>query len=342
MDYVYEGITYTKEYATANPPKINKIANASIDYSIYHGVGEGWNTTETRPWASLFEYSTNITGYNSNLTVDGGFVEMNAESSAILYQDLYTYEKDVIRWTLQHAVRTSQGAPSPQSMKVGIGAPERDADGNIVAASGINNATQSKIDTNTEAVYDASGCTGNNGYAGNGLEYLSLNTSNNAQWFTASGVYCIPEGQTVTRFAFIATQQTNLSTGNLLDNITFSTLIGNLTAIHNSDGSATLKGYWGDTDSSKKLEIKIGSTVHQVVMSSVLHQNFEITIPASTIGSAESLEVYHEDYSAAKRTLAILNKRTITAYQDPKNTSDYYSTFLNTRGPVWKLTRLTS
>ncbi|MCR4995556.1 MAG: hypothetical protein K6A32_09345 [Bacteroidales bacterium] len=95
--------------------------------------------------------------------------------------------------------------------------------------------------------------------------------------------------------------------------------------MHNADGTATLKGYWGETDDSKKLKIVIGSKIYDVDMTSVEGKNFVIHIPAATIGSATMIEVYHQDYVAAKRSVGV--PFIISAHEDPQNAGHYYSTF---------------
>ena len=98
---------------------------------------------------------------------------------------------DVIRWSLDHAFRLNYG--DVQAMKVEIGAPQRNADNSIVAATGVNDAIDSKIIDNTKATYTSGGYTGNNGYAGD-FTYLKLNKNDHttarppfrAKWHAAS------------------------------------------------------------------------------------------------------------------------------------------------------------
>ena len=295
----------------------NEMTGNSPGYDVYwseikpNGVGGGWNTTETQIYAhGEFEWVNGMSVYNPTLADNGKneghgyFIEMNACNSAVLYQDLATHDHDVIRWSLQHAVRTGDGWADPQSMRVEIGAPQRDGSNNIVAASGVNEAVDAKIIASTKATYNASGYSGYNGYAGD-YSGLSLPKSYSSQWYTVTGVYSIPQGQDVTRFAFISTNTTTPGGGNLLDNITFSTLIGNLSARQLVNDDVEVKGYWGETDSSKKLKVVIGSTTHSISMTSVTERNFVMIIPSTTIGSETSVEVYHEDYESAGRTIVV-------------------------------------
>ena len=308
--------------------------NSSNPNAVYwtevnpNGIGEGWNTTETQVYDhGLFEWVSGMNVYNSTLNTNGNnnghgyFLEMNACNSAVLYQDLPTNGHDVIRWSLQHAVRTGSWA-DPQSMRVEIGAPQRDGSNNIVAASGVNEAVDAKIIASTKATYNASGYSGYNGYAGD-YSGLSLPISYNTQWYTVTGVYSIPQGQDVTRFAFTATSTYNAGGGNLLDNITFSTIFGNLSA-HQVEGDAVeLKGYWGESDAAKTMKVVIGSTTHTVDMSSVRGHSFTITIPAATIGSENALTVYHQDYYDARLTIYIAPTYSVELASGTANASDW-------------------
>ena len=215
-------------------------------------------------------------------------------------------------------------------MYVTIGDPKRDEAGKIVAAEGVgvvsNNTIDDQIKTNIQddgkAEYRYSNgsfvATGSAAYANPGeLEGLSVQKSDKT-WHDASGIYIVPEGQEVTRFAFCADASSfqtgdnasQLSGGNFLDNITFSTLIGNLKVIKQGDGTVKISGYWGEQvdNKNKKLLVKFSETdIKQIDMSDVCGKNFEITIPASVILDAPgtTLEVYHQDYEEVKRTVTI-------------------------------------
>ena len=300
-----------------------------------NGIGEGWNTTETQLYDhGLFEWTSGMGGYNSTLNGNGNnnghgsFLEMNVCNSAVLYQDLRTNGNDVIRWSLDHAVRTNCGA-NIQSVRVEVGAPEYSG-ASIVAASGVNDNINSHIQPSSRVIYRASGITNPSnatyGFNGSNLEKLSLSqtaSSDNANWHTVTGVYVIPSGQAVTRFGFIAEVESSAGCGNLLDNLTFSTLIGNLSA-HLVEGDAVeLKGYWGESDADKKMKVDIGSTTHTVDMSSVRGHSFTITIPAATIGSETSVTVYHEDYYSARLTIYIAPTYSVELASGTVNASDW-------------------
>ena len=318
MGFVYNGTSYTTYNQAQGLNTTNYISS-----SIPNGVNGGWNTTENRLlYNTLFEYNK---GSGYGLTKEH-FIEMNAWNSAVFYQDLTTYGGDVIRWTLQHAVRKDYGG-DPQTMRVEIGAPNY-SDGKIVAASGVNASVNSQIQQDTMGKYESSGVTqgaGKVAFANEAeLVNLSVAKSTFGTWKDVAGVYVVPDGQSVTRFAFIATTSTTPDGGNLLDDITFSTLIGNLSISGDSNDNAVVKGYWGDTDASKSLVIEIGSDKYEVDMSAVCPGNFSITIPSEKLGDAESITVYHEDYSSASRSMD-LHQHTLVYEADGATLSAYCS-----------------
>lgn len=326
IDYVYNGVTYTYETRDISLGSKNTITS-----SIRKGVDEGWNTTEINPYqGNLFEVWPTEQGKmpaesertNRDLTKNGSyFIEMNTTNPAALYQDLSTQGGDVIKWTLQHADRAGHGFQE-QRMYVMIGAPKME-NGQIVAATGVKD----QIDTNiveagkAEYRYDSVKQTGvvsgSSARANlNELKGLSVN-KDERKWCTAAGIYVVPEGQDVTRFAFCADGSSKkaeesadlLSGGNFLDNITFSTLIGSLKATKQSDNSVKVTGYWGDSDDTKKLIVDFGSSDKEAVdMSDVCGQYFEITIPAKKISDAQKVAVYHEDYRTATKEVPITHE----------------------------------
>ena len=200
-------------------------------------------------------------------------------------------------------------------MRVIVGAPKEE--GNVTN-------TDPNITEASKGLYESTGVTNPSGvtlaYAGS-LENLDLPAGSSSTWYDCSGIYIVPEGQTVTRFAFEADLPTS-GYGNLLDDITFSTLIGNLSISGDSDGNAVVKGYWGDTDTSKSLVIKIGSETYEVDMSAVCPGNFSITVSADMLGSADKITVYHEDYSSASKSMD-LHQHTLTYEADGATLSAY-------------------
>ena len=320
MPFKYNG-TWYNEWSSSSP-------NTGTYWTAVNpnGIGEGWNTTETQVFEhGLFEWINHMHVFNNILYNNGNnaghdfFLEMNACNSAVLYQDLPTNGHDVIRWSLDHAVRLDCGA-NIQSVRVEVGAPEYSG-ANIVAASGVNNDVNSHIQSSSKVIYRSSGITNPSnatyGFNGSNLGKLSLSqtaSSDNASWHTVTGVYVIPSGQAVTRFGFIAEVESDAGCGNLLDNLTFSTLIGNMTATYGTNNSVIISGYWGDTDASKQLVVNVGNQTFNVDMSSVIGQNFTVTIPGSCIGTNfTQVTFYHEDYPSASRTISVNLPITATA-----------------------------
>ena len=319
MVFTYQGVTYntcpdTKSLDTTGDDSETGYAQNVV----FNGVGGGWNTTERTIWrSSLFEITNSTDGthnyqHNSSIPQTNKYVEMNNFHSCMLYQDLRTNSHDVIRWTLKHAVTTA--GDDYQPIRVEIGAPNRDSNGNIVNASGWASSLNPQIVPSTKAIYRYDGVTDKDGKtskigfgSATDLQYLRLHNTDEDQrsgWWTAQGVYAIPEGQTVTRFGFIS-EAVKKNQGNLLDAITFSTLIGNLSAQQLANNDVEVKGYWGETEPSKRFKVVIDGTTHSIDMSSVSGKNFRILIPASIIGTATSVEAYHEDYQVAEKSIAV-------------------------------------
>ena len=289
MEYDQNGEHRTRENAI----------NDGYPTAVYpNGPDGGWNTTETQKYGpSFFEWTDAYGTYGvPQAATHGFFIEMNAHHNAVLSQDLVTYGGDVIRWSLRHGNRSYTGE---QEVRVEIGAPNGDA-------TGIGGDVNSNIKAESKATYTASGVTNPTGatygYDGS-LAALKL-PSSPCDWYDVFGIYQIPEGQDVTRFAFIAVSPTS-GTGNLLDDLTFSTIIGNLKSVANDDGTVTISGYWGDENVAKHLRMELDGEIYDLDMSNIHSQNFTVTIPRSLIGEATSFVAYHEDYPNAKRIVVV-------------------------------------
>lgn len=317
VPFKLNGTTYTREILNSG----KSFLGGTYVEIIYNGTNEGWNTTSDRIYddGKLFDWTKRTNNILASHAIDAtyneylqnapsySFIEMNGFEASVFFQDLNTIGGDVIRWTLNHGIRPTDIAPLQQNISVEIGAPNKN-NGKIVLAHGTGDDLFTEIEPSSSAKYTKDGVTNgslNSGYANNDeLKYLSLSkTTQNQTWYDARGVYVIPNDQTVTRFAFIS--DVNNADGNLLDDITFSTLIGNLTATLNEDKTVTVSGYWGETDPSKHLIIKIGETEHKLDMSSI-SGNFTFDISEELIGEETYIEVYHEDYESAKRIVKIV------------------------------------
>lgn len=348
--FVVNGITYTK--VTSPAP------TGSVNPAIPNGVGKGWNTTETSPYqGSLFEV-WNIHNLPADkdrtfpAAIGEQFIEMNANNPAALYQDLPTKGGDVIKWTLQHAARNGHGF-NEQRMYVTVGAPERDSNDQIVAATGVSDSINTKIQDAGMAKYCYDGTKeegekefveGSTGFFKAGeLKGLSvLKTDSN--WHDVAGIYIVPEGQEVTRFAFCADstskmegENNSLSGGNFLDNITFSTLIGDLKATKQSGVGVKITGYWGETDENKNLYVQIldsGENVketHEIDMKSVGQGNFVITVPESKVSDSDNIKIYHQDYPNATKTITVSHQH---EWQYEVDSNKLYAYCSSTTPPV--------
>lgn len=292
IDFAVGETRYTRETRDSVP-------SGSVSAHYPNGVDMGWNTTETVIYGdTLFEYSDRWWEYmDDGETFHGYFIEMNANNNAVFSQDLTTHGGDVVHWTFRHGYRQTG---DEQSIRVEIGAPAG-------AASGVGSEVDANIVAATKAVYTGAGVTNPDGAEygyEDSLGNLCLPDGTWCNWYDVSGLYLIPEGQDVTRFAFMAISP-NGGCGNLLDDLTFSTLIGNLKAKANDDGSVTFTGYWGDADTSKHLRMEFNGLPYDLDMSGVLDHNFTVTVPYSLIGGAMEIDVYHQDYPQAKRKVIV-------------------------------------
>ncbi len=323
--FEYGGQTYTTAYLKANAGDILKTCSGTVTRKLWNGVGEGWNTTEVNlfPYGKVYDWTKKVNGnfvpyavqatYTSSFEkdTDFSFIEMNGFVQNVFYQDLATTGGDVIRWTLNHAYRgNSSDAGAVEQINVQIGAPETDSNGALVPAT---TDLDPKIKTAGKAKFNYNGVDNSTGTYGfgktNELANLSLTTV--AGWQDARGVYIIPDGQNVTRFAFISELPSGSANGNLLDSITFSTLIGNLNAYAEWDSTVVVTGYWGETDSEKQLYVEFFNETgtkldtELLTMSSVSGKNFKIVIPESAIKGAKTVKIYHQDYESAAKTITI-------------------------------------
>ena len=312
-------VTYSK--SMLDDYSSSKFLDSTEVELIYNGTNGGWNTTTNIIYddGKLFDWTKKSNGafvkhainatYNGSLQTGSNysFIEMNGHEAAVFYQDLNTIGGDVIRWTLNHGIRPTYEAPSQQNISVEIGAPNM-KNGEIVTAHGTGDDLYTEIESTSSAKYTKDGVVNGSLESGSAnieeLKYLSLSKSSQAdKWYDARGVYVIPNNQNVTRFAFRS--DVNNADGNLLDEITFSTLIGNLSATLNEDKTVTVKGYWGETDPSKKLVLTIGEDDYFLDMSNI-DGNFKFDINEEMIGAETYIEVYHEDYEQVKKTVKIV------------------------------------
>ncbi len=334
--FVYDNNVYTTlSLETKAGTILTDVGGKDVSSKLWNGVDGGWNTTETTlfTYGKLYDWTKKVNGsfikyavqatYVStfNSLTDFSFIEMNGYHPCVFYQDLTTHGKDVIRWTLKHARRVSS---EEERIAVQIGAPETDSDGKLLPATASTDSDplNPKIKKDGWAKFNYNGVTNNDsehpyGFGNTSdLRYLTITTSDAlGTWLPASGVYIVPEKQDVTRFAFISelpsASSANSANGNLLDSITFDTLIGNLNAYADWDASVVISGYWGETTTTKQLwvelldENKNTLATEKIDMSSVSKKNFKVVIPQSVVTSAKYVKIYHQDYVSAAETIEI-------------------------------------
>ena len=82
---------------------------------------------------------------------------MNADNASIFSQDLITYPGDVIRWTLDHAVRNC--GDDYQTIRLLVGAPKKNGSSTLYP-SGINNYKNANIVESSQAIFNYNEVTG--------------------------------------------------------------------------------------------------------------------------------------------------------------------------------------
>lgn len=234
---------------------------------------------------------------------------MNSVNPAVLYQNIDTNPTDIILWKLKHASRNSPGAPAEQNMEVWIG---KDDESNQPVG------TDPKITENL-VQYTSDGAIGAEHYEQGILSELSAlklskiedweNEPN--QWKEAKAVYVVPEGQTKTRFAF--TSLSEGTSGNLLDEIYFETLLGNIKIDSESDeNNIIITGYWAPIEENDNINIKyylkdldnetieVDGTIDMSALFQSGESGFKASIPKKGLENGNyQLEIWHEHYSEA-------------------------------------------
>ena len=284
--------------------------------------GAPWNTSDT----SFDFFVKNDTaewyaGVGVEYTPFGNYcVELNANTNGVLYQDLPTNSRDIIYWSLYHAPRA--GGPAIQSMNVHIGAPAG-------APSGVNPNISGGAEWTTAALSGTGGYDIAGGRAALAVTIPDggINASTRGTWKQAYGVYIVPAGQSTTRFAFTAEQGGQF--GNVLDNIHFDTLLGNL-KVSNAGEYLHVTGHWGKCDQNAgqtldyRFQDKDGATVASgsIDMSQLTGNDFQVDIDISKIGLDENsmAEFWHSAYPDAKTSvdLSMLFFRDDPKYDIPK------------------------
>ncbi len=179
----------------------------------------GWKTTNVNNRFELGGW--NISGWGIGFAPEGNrFIELNADLQAAVYQDLTTTPGTIIYWSLyQGGVWYSNSPNIDNTMAVRIGIPDDLDNTNMITSSTTSydqewtKRTIYKLDSKSEesAVPTA--------YNGKDSDKKRLFTEVK-RWTRYEGLYVVPEGQTLTRFAFASLSATTTQ-GNLLDGIEF-------------------------------------------------------------------------------------------------------------------------
>lgn len=192
------------------------------DYVPPVGVEEqfGWKTTATN---KKFEFGGDwhVSGWGINFIPEGRqFIELNASEQAAVYQDISTTPGSIIYWSLyQGGVWYTNSQNINNTMAVRIGTPEQ-LDNTTMKSQNLTDYDQ---EWTKRTIYELGEMTVVNSipeaYSGKDSNKKQLYTEPK-RWTKYEGVYVVPEGQTLTRFAFASLSAIPLQ-GNLLDGVVF-------------------------------------------------------------------------------------------------------------------------
>ncbi|GAB6110210.1 S-layer homology domain-containing protein [Fusibacter bizertensis] len=220
---------------------------------LFNPAEFGWDTTATGT-NRVFEFGSDSNSPTADWGVkfvpDGSqFIELNASEAAAVYQDIQTTPGQVIYWSLyQGGVWYTSKQHLDNTMAVRIGTPD------TLVTETMKDANQTIFDQEwaNRTIYEIDNMTVASAIPGP----YALKDTNKKELFTEpkrwtkyEGIYVVPEGQTVTRFAFASRSADPLS-GNLLDGVVFRTAteseVSTLTSYtvtfdgNGSDGGSTL------------------------------------------------------------------------------------------------------
>ena len=177
----------------------------------------GWKTTNPKNQFELGGW--NISGWGVGFAPEGNrFIELNADVKAAVYQDLTTTPGTVIYWSLYQGGVNYEGEHINNTMAVRIGTPGELTDGTM-----IDSTTAFDQEWTKRTIYELTDKTEvstiPDAYNGKDTQKKRLFTQM-GRWTRYEGLYVVPEGQTLTRFAFASLSEDSLK-GNLLDGIEF-------------------------------------------------------------------------------------------------------------------------
>ena len=181
----------------------------------------GWNTTSNSTPKFEFGGDWNVSAWGIEFIPEGRqFIELNANVQAAAYQDLNTTPGTIIYWSLyQGGVCYSNSPNIDNTMAVRIGIPNDLDSTNMITSSATaydqewTKRTIYKLDSKSEESDTPPA------YDGKDADKKRLFTQME-RWTRYEGLYVVPEGQTITRFAFASLSEIPTQ-GNLLDGIEF-------------------------------------------------------------------------------------------------------------------------
>ena len=203
--WIYNGIVQTPQSnvpywkTTASDGRIELGNVKKIDRFQYNNPNYTWWNLQPR-----YIYKNEVVTehfYHCGNAVDGDQIaELNCEGTGALYQDVLTTPGEKMNWNLSHRGRNGK---DKMALVIAPLTGEKGAEDVTTQAQ-----LEKYITDNTENPNVL-------------IEYME----NGQEWKTESGTFNIPDGQFLTRFFFVAisTSTNNLSEGNLLDHVWFST-----------------------------------------------------------------------------------------------------------------------
>ena len=245
----------------------------------------GWRSDSPSGGVSAFSAGTVEIQQDVKQDVGEQFAEIVAEQDKYaIYQDIATVPGTYLVWTLKHAPRGYQGASDSDSMQVLIGSTSKQ--------------------TPQEAERTTSNGTGKVGEKSTTITTHATNDRKFHPWETYTGIYKVPEGQTVTRFTFRALTNSGMSgrTGNLIDDVTFQPMY-TLTYDKNG-GDGQVPSNKTPNTVTRAVRREDGATIVRNIAKTGAVQGCQVLYPAGTKITLATLEKDSDcwDSSMLKKT----------------------------------------
>ena len=283
--------------------------------------GLNWYTTASDSKIEIGSVSTNlnltecIKSYHTALARDGvQFAELNAAKIGALYQDVATVPGVTLYWGFSHKAREAGDA-----LALIIGSPEE-----FEQALAIYTAKQSAAETGwQQAVLDEIAA---KNFSSLQVTYhlADYDVSDLYGWEDLTGEYKVPDGQDVTKFAFLSLSTNgNPSLGNLIDQVYFTTSepiqTATLTVLASAGGAAKVSDGAGELVPVKVDEpyFKVVAFGQRVAVSPIAEEGWSfLGLYAGTefykFAECDSLLDFEMPSANRKLTLLFARERTIT------------------------------